>query len=58
MDSSYPTPEGRRHYHVCHIPLGFALMFIAGGLSGLLGIGSGAIKVLAMDNVMRITAAG
>jgi uncharacterized membrane protein YfcA len=29
-------------------------MFIAGGLSGLLGIGSGALKVLAMDRVMRI----
>ena len=29
-------------------------MFVAGGLSGLLGIGSGALKVLAMDQVMRI----
>jgi uncharacterized membrane protein YfcA len=54
MDSSFPTPEGRRFYHVHRIPLGFALMFIAGGLSGLLGIGSGAIKVLAMDQAMRI----
>jgi uncharacterized membrane protein YfcA len=54
MDSSFPTPEGRRSYHVHRVPLGFALMFIAGGLSGLLGIGSGALKVLAMDRVMRI----
>jgi uncharacterized membrane protein YfcA len=29
-------------------------MFVAGALSGLLGIGSGALKVLAMDQLMRI----
>jgi uncharacterized membrane protein YfcA len=29
-------------------------MFFAGALSGLLGIGSGAVKVLAMDQVMRL----
>ena len=34
--------------------LGFAGMFLAGILSGLLGIGSGAFKVLAMDQAMRI----
>jgi uncharacterized protein len=54
MDGSYPTSDGRRFYHAQRVPLGFALMFIAGGLSGLLGIGSGAIKVLAMDRAMRI----
>jgi uncharacterized membrane protein YfcA len=54
MDGSFPTPEGARFYHVHRVPLGFAVMFIAGGLSGLLGIGSGALKVLAMDRVMRI----
>src|SRR5438067_6778352 len=54
MDGSYPTPEGPRHYHVHGVPGGFALMFVAGVLSGLLGIGSGALKVLAMDQVMRI----
>jgi hypothetical protein len=54
MDSSYPTPEGSRPYHVRGVPQGFGLMFIAGGLSGLLGIGSGAVKVLAMDQLMRI----
>jgi uncharacterized membrane protein YfcA len=54
MDGSFPTSEGRRSYHVHRVPLGFALMFIAGGLSGLLGIGSGALKVLAMDRAMRI----
>ena len=35
-------------------PAGFATMFGAGTLSGLLGIGSGAVKVLAMDKLMRI----
>ena len=29
-------------------------MFVAGGLSGLLGIGSGAVKVIGMDQIMRI----
>jgi uncharacterized membrane protein YfcA len=33
---------------------GFSLMSLAGVLSGLLGIGSGALKVLAMDSVMRV----
>jgi uncharacterized protein len=54
MDSTYPTPHGEVSYHVRAIPGGFGLMFIAGILSGLLGIGSGALKVLAMDQVMRI----
>jgi uncharacterized protein len=36
------------------IPLGFVLMVTAGLLSGLLGIGSGALKVVAMDRVMRL----
>ncbi len=54
MDSSYPTPEGPRSYHVHAVPAGFGLMFVAGAISGLLGIGSGAFKVLAMDQAMRI----
>jgi uncharacterized membrane protein YfcA len=54
LDSSYPTPEGSQSYHVHRAPLGFGLMYIAGCLSGLLGIGSGALKVLAMDQAMRI----
>ena len=29
-------------------------MFLAGALSGLLGIGSGALKVIAMDQIMRL----
>ena len=54
MDSSYPSLQGPKAYHVEHLPLGFLLMWIAGGLSGLLGIGSGAMKVVAMDRVMRL----
>lgn len=54
MDAAYPGPEGDISYHVHAIPGGFSLMFVAGVLSGLLGIGSGAVKVLAMDQVMRI----
>ena len=54
LDGHYPTPEGVKAYHVHGIPLGFVLMFMAGVLSGLLGIGSGALKVLAMDQAMRL----
>ncbi len=54
MDSDYPTPEGPKSYHVRSVPGGFSLMYIAGALSGLLGIGSGALKVVAMDQVMCI----
>ena len=49
-----PPSTGRCSYHVRAVPLGFGLMGVAGVLSGLLGIGSGAVKVLAMDQVMRI----
>jgi hypothetical protein len=52
LDGSYPSLTGEREYHVQHVRLGFGLMFGAGTLSGLLGIGSGAVKVLAMDQAM------
>jgi hypothetical protein len=54
LDASYPTPAGPQPYHVHGVPVGFGLMFLAGVLSGLLGIGSGAMKVLALDQAMRI----
>lgn len=41
-------------YRAAHVGRGFAAMFGAGVLSGLLGIGSGAFKVLAMDYFMRL----
>src|SRR5262249_24559978 len=54
MNASYPTPQGPRPYTVQRVPFGLVLMYVAGVLSGLLGIGSGAFKVLAMDPVMRL----
>lgn len=54
LDGTYPGPSGPVAYHVTHVPLGWAIMFVAGALSGLLGIGSGALKVLAMDRAMRL----
>jgi uncharacterized protein len=54
FDGHFPTPQGPRFYRVHRVPAGFGLMLVAGALSGLLGIGSGAFKVLAMDQVMRI----
>ena len=54
MEGTYPTPDGPRSYRVRAVPLGFGLMTLAGTLSGLLGIGSGAMKVLAMDQAMRL----
>ena len=54
LNGEYPTPNGLTAYTVHRVPLGFGVMFGAGTLSGLLGIGSGALKVLAMDQAMRI----
>lgn len=54
LNGSCPTPDGMMSYQVHAVPVGFGLMAIAGVLSGLLGIGSGAFKVLAMDQAMRL----
>jgi uncharacterized membrane protein YfcA len=54
MNGTYPTPQGLQAYYVHAVPRGFGIMALAGALSGLLGIGSGAVKVLAMDQAMRI----
>ncbi|MGD1069928.1 MAG: sulfite exporter TauE/SafE family protein [Bryobacteraceae bacterium] len=54
LNGTYPTRDGLTPYAVRRVPLGFALMVGAGTLSGLLGIGSGAMKVLAMDRAMGI----
>jgi len=54
LDGNYPSAEGMKPYHVRNVPAGFGLMYVAGMLSGLLGIGSGAVKVLAMDQAMHI----
>ena len=54
LEGTYPLDGRKQAYAVRRVPLGFGLMFGAGTLSGLLGIGSGAVKVLAMDEAMRI----
>ena len=54
LNGSFPD-SGRCPPLLCsRVPAGFGIMFGAGALSGLLGIGSGAVKVLAMDQAMRI----
>src|SRR6516164_9632693 len=54
LNGSYPGPNGPIRYAVTRVKAGFSLMFGAGLISGLLGIGSGALKVIAMDQVMRV----
>ncbi|CAN5325445.1 hypothetical protein BH09BAC6_BH09BAC6_32920 [soil metagenome] len=54
LNSSYPTADGVVAYSVNKVGAGFFMMLFAGAISGLLGIGSGALKVLGMDGVMRI----
>ncbi len=51
---SYPTKEGIKHYELTNVGRGFSIMLSAGVLSGLLGIGSGVLKVLAMDAAMKV----
>lgn len=56
LAASYPDQRLDREvtYQVTRVPVGFGLMYIAGLISGLLGIGSGTFKVLAMDTAMRL----
>lgn len=55
LNGSYPTKDGKvQTYNVHNVVGGYSLMMLAGVLSGLLGIGSGAFKVLAMDTTMKI----
>ena len=54
LPGAMPTPKGPVPYAVYRVVPGFCVMWVAGVLSGLLGIGSGAFKVVAMDQIMRI----
>lgn len=54
LNSQYPVNGVQQEYKVKNVPGGFFMMLFAGTLSGLLGIGSGALKVIAMDNIMRL----
>ncbi len=54
LNGSYNIGTGLQTYIVRRVKTGFGLMFGAGILSGLLGIGSGSLKVIAMDRAMQI----
>jgi uncharacterized protein len=54
LASTYPADGKLVSYGVERVPVGFAMMFVAGTLSALLGIGSGIVKVLAMDRAMHL----
>lgn len=53
--SSWPQKDGTmKHYQLRHVGGGFSVMYVAGILSGILGIGSGVLKVIAMDGIMKV----
>ena len=55
LNGQYPDGQGGwQAYGVHRVYGGFGMMTLAGMLSGLLGVGSGALKVLAIDNIMRV----
>ena len=56
LNSSYPEPVTKEPivYHVTRVWLGLILMYLAGAVSSLLGIGSGVLKVPAMDSALRL----
>lgn len=52
---TWPQKDGSmKHYELRHVGGGFSVMLIAGVLSGILGIGSGVLKVIAMDGIMKV----
>lgn len=52
---TYPLKDGTREaYELTNVGGGFGVMLLAGVLSGILGIGSGVLKVLAMDGLMKV----
>ncbi|AGA28148.1 sulfite exporter TauE/SafE family protein [Singulisphaera acidiphila] len=56
LNSSYPEPMTQQEvaYRVSRVGLGLVLMYAAGAVSSLLGIGSGVLKVPAMDSALRL----
>jgi uncharacterized membrane protein YfcA len=56
LHSSYPAPAGGADipYFVQRMPIGMTLMYAAGLISALLGIGSGVLKIPAMDTALRL----
>ncbi len=54
LNGTFPDGGQQVQYRVINVAGGFLMMIFAGIISGLLGIGSGALKVVAMDGIMRI----
>jgi uncharacterized membrane protein YfcA len=56
LHSTYPDSVGGAHvpYAVQRVPIGMMLMYCAGLISALLGIGSGVLKIPAMDTALRL----
>ncbi len=54
LNGEYVSGKVVKQYSLRSVPLGFVVMAIAGVLSGLLGIGSGALKVVGMDRIMKV----
>lgn len=54
LHGTFPDNGIVKKYSARNTIPGFFMMVFAGAMSGLLGIGSGALKVLAMDNMMRL----
>jgi uncharacterized membrane protein YfcA len=54
LDASYPERGRRVEYRVHRLPVGMLLMLGAGLISALLGIGSGVLKIPAMDTALRL----
>ena len=52
---TWPQKDGTmKSYQLKNVGGGFSVMYVAGVLSGILGIGSGVLKVLAMDAMMKV----
>jgi uncharacterized membrane protein YfcA len=54
LNGTYEVNGQSKDYSIINVAGGFFSMLFAGVLSGLLGIGSGALKVFAMDTIMRV----
>jgi uncharacterized protein len=54
LHASYPDRGRSVEYRVQRLPLGMLLMYGAGLISALLGIGSGVLKIPAMDTALRL----
>jgi uncharacterized membrane protein YfcA len=54
LNGEFPVKGGSQEYAVQNVPAGFGMMLGAGAISGLLGVGSGPLKVIAMDRAMRL----